>query len=80
MLTREMVLRISQAARDRPSASQATAPVSRTVCRRSTRSIATRSSCCARFRACETDEAMEAFKSNLLLSINCIASGLGATG
>ncbi len=33
-----------------------------------------------RFRACETDEAMEAYKSNLLLSINCIASGLGATG
>ncbi|MGQ0445669.1 MAG: phosphoenolpyruvate carboxylase [Beijerinckiaceae bacterium] len=34
----------------------------------------------ARFRACETEEAMEAYKSNLLLSINCIASGLGATG
>lgn len=33
-----------------------------------------------RFRACETEEAMEAYKSNLLLSINCIASGLGATG
>ena len=33
-----------------------------------------------RFRACETSEAMEAYKSNLLLSINCIASGLGATG
>jgi phosphoenolpyruvate carboxylase len=33
-----------------------------------------------RFRACETDEAMEAYKSNLLMSINCIASGLGATG
>jgi phosphoenolpyruvate carboxylase len=33
-----------------------------------------------RFRACEADEAMESFKVNLLLSINCIASGLGATG
>jgi phosphoenolpyruvate carboxylase len=33
-----------------------------------------------RFRACESEEAMEAYKSNLLLSINCIASGLGATG
>jgi len=33
-----------------------------------------------RFRACQTEEAMEAYKSNLLLSINCIASGLGATG
>lgn len=33
-----------------------------------------------RFRACETEKDMEAYKSNLLLSINCIASGLGATG
>ena len=33
-----------------------------------------------RFRACGPDEAMESYKSNLLLSINCIASGLGATG
>jgi phosphoenolpyruvate carboxylase len=33
-----------------------------------------------RFRACKGGEAMEAYKSNLLLSINCIASGLGATG
>ena len=33
-----------------------------------------------RFRACDTEAAMEAYKSNLLLSINCIASGLGATG
>jgi phosphoenolpyruvate carboxylase len=33
-----------------------------------------------RFRTRETDEAMEAYKSNLLLSINCIASGLGSTG
>ncbi|HXW71623.1 MAG TPA: phosphoenolpyruvate carboxylase [Methylocella sp.] len=33
-----------------------------------------------RFRACETEAAMEAYKSNLLLSINCIASGLGSTG
>jgi phosphoenolpyruvate carboxylase len=33
-----------------------------------------------RFRACYTEAAMEAYKSNLLLSINCIASGLGATG
>jgi phosphoenolpyruvate carboxylase len=33
-----------------------------------------------RFRACENEEAREAYKSNLLLSINCIASGLGATG
>ncbi|MGH6851398.1 MAG: phosphoenolpyruvate carboxylase, partial [Methylocella sp.] len=33
-----------------------------------------------RFRACQTEAAMEAYKSNLLLSINCIASGLGATG
>jgi phosphoenolpyruvate carboxylase len=33
-----------------------------------------------RFRASETDAEMEAYKSNLLLSINCIASGLGATG
>jgi phosphoenolpyruvate carboxylase len=34
----------------------------------------------SRFRACQTEQAMEAFKVNLLLSINCIASGLGATG
>ncbi|HET6378222.1 MAG TPA: phosphoenolpyruvate carboxylase [Methylocella sp.] len=33
-----------------------------------------------RFRACEAGEAMESYKANLLLSINCIASGLGATG
>ena len=33
-----------------------------------------------RFRACTTEEDMQAYKSNLLLSINCIASGLGATG
>jgi phosphoenolpyruvate carboxylase len=33
-----------------------------------------------RFRACESEDAIEAYKSNLLLSINCIASGLGATG
>lgn len=33
-----------------------------------------------RFRECKTEEAMEAYKSTLLLSINCIASGLGATG
>jgi phosphoenolpyruvate carboxylase len=33
-----------------------------------------------RFRASDTEAAMEAYKSNLLLSINCIASGLGATG
>jgi phosphoenolpyruvate carboxylase len=33
-----------------------------------------------RFRACETEEAMEGYKPNLLLSINCISSGLGATG
>ncbi|MBO0734174.1 MAG: phosphoenolpyruvate carboxylase [Methylocapsa sp.] len=33
-----------------------------------------------RFRSCQNDRDMEAFKVNLLLSINCIASGLGATG
>lgn len=33
-----------------------------------------------RFRACTTEEEMQPYKSNLLLSINCIASGLGATG
>ena len=33
-----------------------------------------------RFRACETAAEMEAYKANLLLSINCISSGLGATG
>jgi phosphoenolpyruvate carboxylase len=32
------------------------------------------------FRACKHELAKEAYKSNLLLSINCIASGLGATG
>ncbi len=32
------------------------------------------------FRAVEHGEAKEAFKSNLLLSINCIAAGLGAVG
>jgi phosphoenolpyruvate carboxylase len=32
------------------------------------------------FRACQNEPDMEAFKVNLLLSINCIASGLGATG
>jgi phosphoenolpyruvate carboxylase len=33
-----------------------------------------------RFRACQGEHEREAFKVNLLLSINCIASGLGATG
>jgi phosphoenolpyruvate carboxylase len=33
-----------------------------------------------RFRSGEAGQAAEAFKVNLLLSINCIASGLGATG
>lgn len=33
-----------------------------------------------RFRACESEEETQAYKSNLLLSINCIASGLGTTG
>ena len=33
-----------------------------------------------RFRACRGEQETEAFKVNLLLSINCIASGLGATG
>ncbi len=33
-----------------------------------------------RFREGKSEHAMEAFKVNLLLSINCIASGLGATG
>ena len=33
-----------------------------------------------RYRAAETDEAREEIKSALLLSFNCIASGLGATG
>ncbi len=33
-----------------------------------------------RFRACQGEQEREAFKVNLLLSINCIASGLGATG
>ncbi len=33
-----------------------------------------------RFREGQSEQAMEAFKVNLLLSINCIASGLGATG
>jgi len=32
------------------------------------------------FRACKHELSKEAFKSNLLLSINCISSGLGATG
>ncbi len=32
------------------------------------------------FRASTNELAKEAYKSNLLLSINCIASGLGATG
>jgi phosphoenolpyruvate carboxylase len=32
------------------------------------------------FRAMQHGEAREAFKSNLLLSINCIAAGLGAVG
>lgn len=32
------------------------------------------------FRACDNALAKEAYKSNLLLSINCIASGFGATG
>jgi phosphoenolpyruvate carboxylase len=32
------------------------------------------------FRACPNELEKEAYKSNLLLSINCIASGLGATG
>jgi phosphoenolpyruvate carboxylase len=32
------------------------------------------------FRACANELSKEAYKSNLLLSINCIASGLGATG
>lgn len=32
------------------------------------------------FRACTNELSKEAYKSNLLLSINCIASGLGATG
>ncbi|MDX2265917.1 MAG: phosphoenolpyruvate carboxylase, partial [Hyphomicrobiales bacterium] len=33
-----------------------------------------------RFRAAQHSETKDAFKSNLLLSINCIAAGLGATG
>jgi phosphoenolpyruvate carboxylase len=33
-----------------------------------------------RFREGQSEQALEAFKVNLLLSINCIASGLGATG
>jgi phosphoenolpyruvate carboxylase len=33
-----------------------------------------------RFRDEQSEQAMQAFKVNLLLSINCIASGLGATG
>jgi phosphoenolpyruvate carboxylase len=33
-----------------------------------------------RFRACRGEQERESFKVNLLLSINCIASGLGATG
>ncbi len=33
-----------------------------------------------RFRAAQHGAAKEAFKANLLLSINCIAAGLGATG
>jgi phosphoenolpyruvate carboxylase len=33
-----------------------------------------------RFRDGQSEQAMEAFKVNLLLSINCVASGLGATG
>ena len=32
------------------------------------------------FRASPNELSKEAFKANLLLSINCIASGLGATG
>ncbi len=32
------------------------------------------------FRACATELTKEAYRSNLLLSINCISSGLGATG
>jgi phosphoenolpyruvate carboxylase len=32
------------------------------------------------FRACDNELTKESYKSNLLLSINCIASGLGATG
>ncbi|MCL2384325.1 MAG: phosphoenolpyruvate carboxylase [Alphaproteobacteria bacterium] len=32
------------------------------------------------FRACESETEMEAYKANLLLSINCISSGLGTTG
>lgn len=32
------------------------------------------------FRACTNELSKEAYKSNLLLSINCISSGLGATG
>jgi phosphoenolpyruvate carboxylase len=32
------------------------------------------------FRACATELAKEGYRSNLLLSINCISSGLGATG
>ena len=32
------------------------------------------------FRSCGNELSKEAYKANLLLSINCIASGLGATG
>ena len=66
--------------RDRAAIPGLPLAASRIGCRPSTRSTANRSNCCARFRASPNELSKEAFKANLLLSINCIASGLGATG
>ncbi|QBR72780.1 phosphoenolpyruvate carboxylase [Beijerinckiaceae bacterium] len=79
VLTREMVLRISQ---EREIGERFPSYRARLDHRLPTINRVNREQVelLRRFRACETDQALEAYKANLLLSINCIASGLGATG
>ena len=77
--TKEMALNVSGGSTS-PSASPNTARPSPPGCPPSTRSIASRSSCLRRFRGAERETEREAFKSALLLSINTVAAGLGATG
>ena len=79
-LTREMVLESVRRQRDCRAASPNSAGRWPPGFPPSTRSIASRSSCCAVSAGAESEAEREAYKSALLLSINTVAAGLGATG
>ena len=63
-----------------PSGSRGSAGGSRAGCRRSIRSRRQQIELLRRFRESGSDKSQEELLSALLLSINCIAAGFGATG